>query len=233
VREKPLRLLGGEPLIRHVVQNVLAWGFDAPVVVATDDIRVVEAVAFLNVESALSHTEHHSGTSRVAEVVASPGFREAEVVLNVQGDQPFVTRELVQAVLECVEGGEEIATAGVPLAPDAVTDPSRVKVVVDGSARCALRFSRSLPASAAWSCDVDVLEHVGLYAYTRRALERWVGLSPDAAEKSEGLEQLRPLAHGISIGVAPCAAPAPISIDTEHDLLRAQEYMTFVGHGGS
>jgi 3-deoxy-manno-octulosonate cytidylyltransferase (CMP-KDO synthetase) len=99
----------------------------------------------------------------------------------------------------------------------------RVKVVVDGDGR-ALRFSRRLPASGAWACEVEVRHHIGIYAYERRALLRWAALPEVAAERADGLEQQRPLAHGIPIGVATIDTPAPPSVDTEEDLVAAERY---------
>jgi 3-deoxy-manno-octulosonate cytidylyltransferase (CMP-KDO synthetase) len=168
-----------------VARRALELDLDHRVVVASDDERVLEAVAPLGVEGVMTSPGLGSGTERVAAVAALPQFAECGIVLNVQGD--------------------------------------RVKVVVDGTGR-ALRFSRVLPASGAWTCEVEVLHHIGIYAYERRALERWVKLSPDEQELAEGLEQLRPLAHDIPIGVARLETPAPRGVDTEEDLVVAERY---------
>ncbi len=224
LREKPLCLLGGEPLIRHVCRNVRSWHLDASVVVATDDVRVRNAVVAMGVDAVMTGV-HRCGTERVAEVVARWRSHPVEVVLNVQGDEPFLPRDTVVDVIDRVRAGEPIMTAGAPLSAAARTDRHRVKVVVDGPGGRALRFSRDLPASVVWPCAVEVQLHVGVYAYTRAALARWVALAPTEREMEEGLEQLRPLEYGIPIGVAKCAA-APLSIDTEMDLQRADVLST-------
>ncbi len=234
LREKPLRLIAGEPLIRVVARQVVEWNLtSAVVVVASDDRRVLDAVESLPVETVLTSPTHSCGIERVAEVARSPSYATAGVILNAQCDLLAVPREMVRDVLARVEEGQSIATAGVPLGGDAITNRDRVKVVVDTSTGTALRFSRDVPASAAWPCAVEVLQHVGLYGCSPRALEAWVRLPAVAEEAQSGLEQLRPLAHGMSIGVVRHDGPAPISIDTEHDLLRAQERMTLVGHGSA
>lgn len=230
--EKPLRLLGGEPLIRVVTRNVLDWGFGAPVVVATDDARVAAAVAPLGAEALLTRVDHPTGTDRVAEVASRPPYSGAAVVLNVQGDQPFAGRDVAEAALARIAAGDPLATAAAPLAREAVTDRHRVKVVVDRASSRALRFAREVPGSAAWPCGVDVLEHVGVYAYTAAALRRWAALEAAPEERREGLEQLRPLAHGLPIGVGRAAGPAPLGIDTAADLARAEELLTAAGRGG-
>lgn len=210
--------------MRVVTRQVLAAGLDAPIVVASDDARVLAAVEPLRsrgVEPVPTGAAHASGTERVAEVIRMLRYRGAAIVLNVQGDEPFVTAEMLRGAIARVAGGDPIGTAAAPLTSDALGDPHQVKVVVDGDGR-ALRFSRTYPGSAGWGCDVTVLRHLGVYAYTRDALLRWVSLPPVGREREEGLEQLRPLAYGIPIGVARVAAPAAPGIDTEADLQRAE-----------
>ena len=209
--------------MRHVARRVLELDLDMRVVVASDDERVLDAVAPLGVEGALTDSRIGSGTERAAAVAALPAYSGARVVLNVQGDEPFFPLDAVRGAVERVGAGDPIGTAAAPLGEGEVLDPNRVKVVVDGAGR-ALRFSRRLPASAAWTCDVEVLHHIGIYAYERRALERWVKLPPAPEELEEGLEQLRPLVHGIGVGVARVAGPVPGGVDTEADLIAAERY---------
>ena len=206
-----------------MARRALELDLEARVVVASDDARVLDAVAPLGVEGVLTSPELGSGTERVAAVAALPQFAGSEIVLNVQGDEPFFPLEAALGAVERVRSGDPIGTAAAPLAPSDLMDPNRVKVVVDETGR-ALRFSRVLPASGAWACQVEVLHHIGIYAYERRALEGWVKLRPAEQELSEGLEQLRPLAHDIPIGVARLAVPAPRGVDTEEDLVLAERY---------
>ncbi len=191
------------------------------VVVATDDARVVSAVAPLGVAGVLTGPGHRSGTERVAEVVRMGSYADAELVLNVQGDEPFLPVEAVTAVVSLVRAGAEVATAAVPLGPEDALDPNRVKVIVDEEGS-ALGFSRTVPAR---SRGIRVLHHLGVYGYRRDALLRWVGLPAVAQEEREGLEQLRPLAHGIRIGVAEVNSGPVRGIDTEDDLAWAETYL--------
>ena len=209
--------------MRLVARRALEVDLEARVVVASDDARVLDAVAPLGVEGVLTSPELGSGTERVAAVAALPQFAGSGIVLNVQGDEPFFPLEAALGAVERVRSGDPIGTAAAPLAQSDLMDPNRVKVVVDETGR-ALRFSRVLPASGAWACQVEVLHHIGIYAYERRALERWVKLRPDEQELSEGLEQLRPLAHDIPIGVARMEVPAPRGVDTEEDLVVAERH---------
>lgn len=206
-----------------VARRVLALGLDARVVVATDDARVVAAVAPLEVEAVLTRADHRCGTERVAEVAALPRFADAQVVLNVQGDEPLLPGAAARGALARLDLGDGIGTAAVPLQADGLADPHLVKVVVDQAGR-ALRFSRTVPASGAWDGEVDLLRHVGVYAYSRGALQRWAELPPTDAELALGLEQLRPLAHGLTIGVARIDAAVAPGIDTEEDLARAEAH---------
>lgn len=203
--------------MRHVARRVVDFDLGARVVVATDDTRVTEAVAGLRVETLLTSPDLGSGTERVAAVLAHPDYRRHEIVLNVQGDEPLIEREAVVGALERVfRLGDEIGTAAASLEALALADPNRVKVVVDGWGR-ALRFFRT-PHSPACARREATFQHVGVYAYRAGALRRWVGLPPTAQERDERLEQLRPLASGMTVGVAVQAAPAAPGVDTEADI---------------
>lgn len=222
LREKPLRLLAGEPLVRVVARRVLEAGLEARVVVATDDPRVVAAVRPIGVEGVLTSTTHPSGTDRVAAVARLPRFREAQVVLNVQGDEPLLPDVAMRGAIGRVERGDRVGTAAAPLGPGAMADPHTVKVAVDDAGR-ARGFSRTVPPSGGGG---EMWRHLGVYAYAREALLEWAGLAPTREELDEGLEQLRALAHGIAIGVARIAAPVAPGIDTEDDLVRAEARLT-------
>ncbi len=206
-----------------MARRALELDLDLRVVVASDDERVLEAVAPLGVEGVLTSPDLGSGTERVGAVAALPQFAGSGTVLNIQGDEPFFPLEAALGAVERVRSGDPIGTAAAPLAQSDLMDQNRVKVVVDETGR-ALRFSRVLPASGAWACQVEVLHHIGIYAYERRALERWVKLRPAPQEITEGLEQLRPLAHDIPIGVARLEIAAPGGVDTEADLAVAERY---------
>jgi 3-deoxy-manno-octulosonate cytidylyltransferase (CMP-KDO synthetase) len=188
-------------------------------VVATDDQRVVEAVAPLGVKGVLTRKDHVSGTARIAEVLGRPEFTDAEVVVNLQGDEPFLPAEAVVGAIQRLESGDDIGTAAARASDQALRDPNRVKVDVDDQGR-ARRFYRA-PISSTLS-GTSVYQHLGIYAYSPETLHRWLALPPVFEEIAEELEQLRPLTHGLNIGVATTAAEAPHGIDTEEDLRIAE-----------
>jgi len=223
---KPLQLLAGEPLITRVIQRVMEHGLIDRLVVATDAPMVVEVVERSGVQAVLTDAGHDTGTDRVAEAARQGELAGFDVVVNVQGDEPFVSREALAGALQRLELGDDVGTAAAPLDPALAADPSRVKVVTDARGR-ALYFSRAViphrrdpgepPAGLYW-------QHVGLYAYTRPALECWVAARPSPAEEAERLEQLRALHCGLTIGVSRLAEPALPGVDTPDDLRRAEAH---------
>lgn len=227
---KPLRPLGGRPLVVRVWERVAALGVADHCVVATDSDEVAAAVRAAGGDCALTRADHPSGTDRAAEVAARPDYARYGAVVNVQGDEPFVSADVVRGAAELVTSGRfALGTAACPAPADVLGRPDVVKVVqgVDGRA---LYFSRApIPwlreagdAADRASRDQLVRRHVGVYAYTREALARWVALPVHPLERVERLEQLRPLAHGVAMGVAFVEeAPAP-GIDTDADLAAAE-----------
>jgi 3-deoxy-manno-octulosonate cytidylyltransferase (CMP-KDO synthetase) len=221
---KPLQMLGGSPLVVRVVERVLGFGLADQVVVATDAEAVAEAVRATGVPVAMTDPALASGTDRVAVVASQSANAGYDIVVNVQGDEPFLPREAFAGSVARVRGGDDIGTAAVPLDAAQAADPARVKVVTDARGR-ALYFSRAViphwrdpgapPAGTYW-------QHLGIYALSRGALARWTGLEPTQLETAERLEQLRALEHGISIGVARLEQPAHPGIDTPDDLRRAE-----------
>jgi 3-deoxy-manno-octulosonate cytidylyltransferase (CMP-KDO synthetase) len=226
---KPLHPLAGRPLIEWVWRRAMAAGALAEVVVATDSPEVLEVARGFGAEAVLTAPEHPSGTDRVAEVAALPRYRGYEVVLNVQGDEPFLRREQLVAAAGMVErhgfgAGTVAARIG---SVEEWRDPAVVKVVLGDDAR-ALYFSRApIPMQrdgepgAADLASGPFLRHLGLYAYRAEVLARWVSLPPHPLEEIERLEQLRPLAAGISIGVAVVQAAEP-GVDTPADARAAE-----------
>lgn len=230
---KPLRLLAGVPIIVRVMERVRALRIADVVVIATDSDEVVRCIEEAGGEAILTAASHPSGTDRVAEVVQAEGLGEFDAILNVQGDEPFVSGAAVRGALaQVTERGFAVGTAAFHASPDVLADPNAVKVVTadDGAA---MYFSRApIPylrdAADSMYLDERLLLHVGVYAYTPDALARWVFLPPHPLERIERLEQLRPLAAGLRIGVAVVDAPSHAGIDTEADLERANsEWMTF------
>lgn len=229
---KPLRLLGGEPLIVRTWQRVIETGVADRCVVATDSDDVVTVVRASGGEALLTRAEHPSGTDRVAEVAARPEFGNVDVVVNIQGDEPFASAAVIRAATDVVAGGRfALGTVACPAPAATLAQPDVVKVVTaaDGRAlyfsRAPVPFLRDMTSAADREVrDTLVRRHIGIYAYSRDALARWVSLAPHPLEQVERLEQLRPLAHGMAIGVADVArAPEP-GIDTEEDLARANAF---------
>jgi 3-deoxy-manno-octulosonate cytidylyltransferase (CMP-KDO synthetase) len=234
---KPLRLLGGAPLVVRVWERVAALGVADRVVVATDSAEVADAAAAAGADVALTRSEHPSGTDRVAEVAARAEYAGAEAVLNVQGDEPFVSAAAVRGALDMVRArGFALGTAAVPAGDGARARADVVKVVTADDGR-ALYFSRAgIPfvrdAADRAAAEALVLQHVGVYAYRPEALARWVALPEHPLERCERLEQLRPLAAGLAIGVALVREPAAPGIDTEADLLDANARWADLHHPG-
>lgn len=226
---KPLRLLGGVPLIVRVWERVRDLGVADRIVVATDAAQIAEVVRAVGAEVALTKGDHPSGTDRVAEVAARDDYSGATVVLNVQGDEPFVSEAALRGALGMVrERGFELGTAAVPAAPGSRGRPETVKVVTADDGR-ALYFSRAGIPFVRNDGGVDsdptlLLQHVGVYAYTPTALARWVALPEHRLERIEGLEQLRPLAAGMAMGVAVVHEVPVRGIDTEEDLTAANAH---------
>ncbi len=223
---KPLRLLAGKPLIVRVLEHIVSLGVAERCVVATDSADVGDAVATAGGEWILTSADHPSGTDRVAEVAARHEFRGYDVIVNVQGDEPFVSAEAVRGAAALVDGGSfPLGTAAATASTEVLGMPSVVKVVCADDGR-AMYFSR---AAVPWLRDEAdrsrlagrVWQHLGIYAYTRDALAQWVALPPHDLEIIERLEQLRPLAAGIPMGVATVDAGPQRGIDTEDDLADA------------
>ncbi len=230
---KPLRLLAGVPVIIRVLERVTALGIADRVVVATDSDEIAQRVRDAGGEAVLTRRDHPSGTDRVAEVAARPEFRGFRAIVNVQGDEPFVSADAVRGALaEVTDGDFPLGTAAVRATREVLASPDAVKVVAadDGAAmyfsRAPIPFLRDAADDGA--LDGRVLHHVGVYAYTPDALARWVALPAHALERIERLEQLRPLAAGVRMGVAVVDGPLRGGIDTEADLDRAnREWTTF------
>jgi 3-deoxy-manno-octulosonate cytidylyltransferase (CMP-KDO synthetase) len=195
-------------------------------VIATDSDEVAEAVRPHGAEALLTSPNHPSGTDRVAEVASRSEFREYDAIVNVQGDEPFVTEAVLRGAVSQVTSGQfPLGTAAARAAERILDEPSVVKVIAADDGR-AMYFSR---AAIPFLCDAAeaplrstrVWQHIGVYAYARDALARWVSLPPHPLEQIERLEQLRPLAAGIAMGVALVEERPTVGVDTLDDLARA------------
>lgn len=226
---KPLRLLGGIPLVAHVARRALAAGA-REVVVATEDVRIAEAVAMPGVRVCMTRSDHASGTDRLAECAQLLRWDDRQIVVNLQGDEPFAPPEGIRAVAKLLAvQGTEMATLAEPVEVlDTLFDPSAVKVVCSREG-LALYFSR---AAIPWERDRFARErlgpaqaarrHIGIYAYRAGFLRLFSQLPAGTLERIESLEQLRVLEAGYRIAVADTPAVFPPGIDTEADLQRAE-----------
>ena len=223
---KPLQLLGGVPLVVRVAERVRGLGCLDALVIATDSTDIAGVAEAAGFRALLTSRTHRTGTERVAEVAGREEFSGYDLIVNVQGDEPFVPAEAVTGAMARVHGGDDVGSAATPLDPAHAADPARVKVVLDARGR-ALYFSR---AAIPWVRDrggpVEGLywQHIGVYACRRDALMAWVALPPTELERAEQLEQLRALEHGMSFGIARVRAPALPGIDTPEDLRRAEAH---------
>jgi 3-deoxy-manno-octulosonate cytidylyltransferase (CMP-KDO synthetase) len=224
---KPLFPIAGRPLVEWVWRRAMGIAVFDAVVVATDDDEVADACRAFGAEVRLTDAAHPSGTDRVAEVARELG--DYEIVVNVQGDEPFLLAEHAREAVRLVrDGGWELGTVATPIRTRAEwLEPSVVKVV-RGDDGGALLFTRA-PVPHPRDAEPDFaggtyLRHVGLYAYRRDALLRWVALPEGRLETIEKLEQLRPLAAGMRMGVA-VGPPAEGGIDTPADAARAERLL--------
>jgi 3-deoxy-manno-octulosonate cytidylyltransferase (CMP-KDO synthetase) len=223
---KPLRDLAGEPLVVRVWRRVAQMQIAERVVVATDHDDVAAVVRAAGGDVVMTGSDCASGTARVAQVAASPAFRDVEAFVNVQGDEPFISSAFIRAAADVVRSGRfTLGTVAAHAGADIYGKPSVVKVVtaLDGRAlyysRAPIPFLRE-PEDAPLRGALT-LQHIGVYSYTREALAQWMALAPHPLEDIERLEQLRPLAHGMNMGVAVIDEPAECGIDTEEDLQAA------------
>ena len=242
---KPLADIAGAPMVVRVYERAVASGV-GPVVVASDDERVVAAAQACGADAVLTSGAHASGTDRVAEVVAARGLDPATVVVNVQGDEPLLPPSLIEQVAANLSrrSGFAIATLCEAIErEDEVFDPDVVKVVFDHTGRAALfsrapipycreRFDARTPASRTSARPRLHHRHIGLYAYRAEFLDRFRTLAPAPIELAESLEQLRAIHHGYSIHVeAARERPGP-GVDTPADLERVRAVFARRTRGG-
>lgn len=223
---KPLADIKGKPMIQHVVARAQEAGASR-VIVATDDQRIANvATGFVDV--CMTSDQHQSGTERLAEVLDIRGLADDTIVVNVQGDEPFVPAQNIRQVAANLSAHQQasMATLATPVHTVAdVINPNIVKVVVNASGY-ALYFSRSVipferDRMMTHANDADpsrYLRHIGLYAYRAGYIRQYVNYAPSQLEQLESLEQLRALWYGDKIHCEVAEAPPPVGIDTPEDL---------------
>lgn len=228
---KPLAILGGKTVIRRVWEQVSRVIDD--VAVATDDRRIAEAVEAFGGRAVITSPDHRSGTDRCYEAYCLIGG-EYDVVVNVQGDEPFISPSQIRALTACFDDERtDIATLVKPFAPsdgiEALENPNSPKVVIDNESR-AIYFSRSVipylrgVERSEWLARHTFYKHIGMYAFRRDALREVTSLPQSPLERAESLEQLRWLENGYKIGVG-ITDIETVGIDTPEDLARAEEFL--------
>ena len=225
---KPLALLGGKPVIQHVYEKV-ATMLEAAYV-ATDDERIYDVVKAFGGQVVMTRTDHKSGTDRIEEAIEKIGG-EWDVVVNVQGDEPFVAKSQLDTICHCFDDPTtQIATLGKPFeSMEAVQNPNSPKIVVDNMG-FAMYFSRSVipyvrgKEKSSWLTHYPFLKHLGIYAYRKDVLRQVTQLPQSSLEIAESLEQLRWLQNGFKIKVGTTDVET-VGIDTPQDLERAEEFL--------
>jgi 3-deoxy-manno-octulosonate cytidylyltransferase (CMP-KDO synthetase) len=218
---KPLARIAGKPMLEWVVAGTRTAKRLAEVFVATDDTRIAGACAAFGAPVLMTSAAHLTGTDRVAEAAAQLA---ADVVVNVQGDEPLIAGFVIDAVVDALAAAPEcaMATAVHRAEPEATRDPNRVKAVLDRAGN-ALYFSRAaIPAAAESASAVPLWQHVGLYAYRREFLLKYVTLPQTPAERAEKLEQLRALEHGYAIRCAVIEGWRSTPVDVPADVARVE-----------
>lgn len=232
---KPLAMLGGKMVIQRVYEQVSSVVNDT--YVATDDERILQAVEQFGGKAVMTSANHQSGTDRIAEAVDIIGG-DFDVVVNVQGDEPFIQRSQIETVCHCFDDEQtQIATLGKPFGTSGgiqpIENPNSPKIVVDNRGY-ALYFSRSIipfirgKEQAEWPEAYPFLKHIGLYAYRTEVLKAITRLPQSALEKAESLEQLRWLQNGYKIKVG-LTDVETVGIDTPADLQRAEAFLSSIG----
>ena len=230
---KSLHRLAGRAMIERVADRALVAGASR-VIVATDDDRIAAPFAGSEVIVAMTRDDHRSGTDRVQEAAQAAGLSDDDVIVNVQGDEPLIPPEVIRQAAALIGRGGEVASLFETITrADEVFDPNVVKVVL-GDDDQALYFSRApIPVvrdDAELKGKAGQLalrmglykRHIGIYAYSYRALAQFVTLKPATLEESEQLEQLRLLACGIGIRLAEACEPVPAGVDTLADAERVE-----------
>jgi 3-deoxy-manno-octulosonate cytidylyltransferase (CMP-KDO synthetase) len=218
---KMLRDIGGLPLVVCVYRAVRKSPLLNDVIVATDSEEILAACSKHSCNSVMTSSNHRSGTERVHEVSETVA---ADVYINVQGDEPMIRAEHIEALVKVMQDSSvPVGTLKTPARSEDIGNPNAVKVVNDAHGR-ALYFSRSTVPYDRDASSPEYFKHLGIYAYRKEPLDRFVAMPESSLERAERLEQLRFLENGIPIYVAETAYDS-VGVDTEKDLMRVQQIL--------
>lgn len=217
---KPLLEIAGKPLLKLVYERALESRLKDGIIIATDDVRIAEAASSFGAEAVMTSSTCKSGTDRVCEAVRG---REGDIIINLQGDEPFVRPDMIDLLFSIMENeGLEMVTLCSPIEDDReYNDPNTVKVVLDKKG-FALYFSRApIPYLRSGNSRFLLYRHIGMYGFSRDLLERFVSMQKSKLEEAESLEQLRALENCVRIRVLTTHYNG-FGIDTMADLERAR-----------
>jgi 3-deoxy-manno-octulosonate cytidylyltransferase (CMP-KDO synthetase) len=218
---KMLREINGRPLVVWVYQSVRSSPLLDEAIIAADSQEILDACSKHSCKARMTSEKHRSGTERVHEVSQSVA---AEVYINVQGDEPMLRAEQIATLIELMKSRDvPVGTLRTPAAPEDIANPNAVKVVTDLNGR-ALYFSRSTIPFDRDGSQPRYFKHLGIYAYRKQALDRFVSLPESSLERAERLEQLRFLENGIAIYAAETPFDS-IGVDTEEDFARVEKLL--------
>jgi 3-deoxy-manno-octulosonate cytidylyltransferase (CMP-KDO synthetase) len=223
---KPLADILGKPMFWHVYERARQCTDLARVVLATDDVRILEAAGSLNVPALMTASHHPSGTDRVLEAAEKLALPESAVVVNIQGDEPALEPQMIHQLIAPFKHDEtvQVSTLATTITPSRAQNPNQVKVVFDTNGR-ALYFSRAPIPHATTEGNDYFWGHIGLYAFRMKALRKFVSLKTGRLESLERLEQLRLLENGIPIQVV-TTKHRSIGVDEPGDLATAKKLIT-------
>ena len=224
---KPLAMLGDAPLLQHVYQRAIRSAA-SQVIIATDDERIEQVAKDFGADVCMTSSQHQNGTMRLAEVIDTRQIDDSKIIVNLQGDEPFIPvtclDQVAQLLAEDTRCG--VATLGCPLTkPADIRNPNIVKVATDKDgyalyfSRAPIPWGQAAPQSVANNIHV---RHIGLYAYTAKFLRQYTQMQVCVLESMESLEQLRILWHGEKIKVAMTEQATGAGIDSPEDLQKAQ-----------
>ena len=218
---KPLHKILGKPLIQYTYENALRSGADE-VIVASDDERIIDCVRGFGGVACLSSATHKTGSDRSAEIAANEQWRDDQIIVNLQGDEPLLSPQDIRSAVECLAAHPhaDVATLAAEVAVEDLAADSVVSVVCD-SKHFALYFSRAVLAKS----SKTGLHHIGIYVYYCNSLKHFASLAQPEIERSECLEQLRVLWHGGAIYVGVVSPSSHVAIDTEADVLKLEDIL--------
>ncbi|WPC74287.1 3-deoxy-manno-octulosonate cytidylyltransferase [Vibrio porteresiae] len=227
---KPLLEIVGKPIFWHVYQRCLEVGFEQQsIVLATDDERIFSKAVELNLSVVMTSVTHKSGTDRINEVATKLGWAPDDIVINVQGDEPLIPKQLISIVANFSSNNPQFDISTAVTSIDSVKsfeNPNVVKAIL-GEKQQALYFTRSqAPFNRDNKCDISMAyRHIGIYAYRVNALNQFCSYPESALERYEKLEQLRALSNGMSIGVCVYKGDLPHGVDTYEDYQAIKDKM--------